>query len=127
MRSAKSKGAKDPEYLAWIRSLPCVICFWLSESTRGLIYSADREGVFCRCLHYPVQQDSRTEAAHVGTRGMSQKCSDREVIPLCGHLHHREGPKSHHKLGKRFFDHHAIDKDVLVAELNRQYETQRPT
>jgi hypothetical protein len=88
--------------MGWIRSLPC-----------------------CLCHVYELKQKSRTEAAHTGPRGLSNKADDRGAIPLCGILHHREGPESHHKLGKRFFEHHRIDREVLVGELNRQYELRK--
>jgi len=66
-------------------------------------------------------QTTPTEAAHVGERGLGQKCSDRETIPLCA-AHHRTGPESHHVLGKKFWQHHGLDRDEIVAELNRLYE-----
>lgn len=112
MRSARSKGAKDPEYLDWIRSLPCVIC--VRPTNRFYNY---------RLAKFEDRQKSRTEAAHTGPRGLSQKADDRGAIPLCGDEHHREGKESHHKLGKKFFDHHGIDRDALVAELNRKYDS----
>jgi hypothetical protein len=52
---------------------------------------------------------------------MSQKCSDRETIPLCA-KHHREGPESHHKLGKKFWEYHGLDRDALIKQLNEEYE-----
>ncbi len=65
-----------------------------------------------------------TEAAHIGDRGMSQKCSDAETIPLCGE-HHRTGKDSHHRLGKKFWAHWGIDKKKLLAELQEAYEGHR--
>lgn len=64
------KPFRSPLHLAFVRSLPCCICF----RTFGV------------------------EAAHVGRRGMSQKCSDLDTIPLCN-LHHRE----QHRIGLRHF------------------------
>lgn len=58
---------------------------------------------------------------------MGQKCSDRQTLPLCGLEHHREGPSSHHKLGKLFFTRHGIDRDSLIETLNQQYEKRRET
>jgi hypothetical protein len=75
----------------------------------------------CICVLYKTKQKTITEAAHVGKRGLSQKCNDLETIPLCQD-HHREGPHAHHKLGKRFFDLHGIDKDELVLKLNTDYK-----
>ncbi len=108
-RPGKRRGSlKDRAYLAWLHELPCVVCIlpwklWLS----GVVYSN--------------VQTSATEAAHVGTRGLGQKCSDRETIPLCGACH-RTGRDSQHVLGKKFFQHHGLDKDKIIAELNRLYD-----
>lgn len=96
-RSKASKGLKDPAYLAFIASLPCVVCLaWESE------------------------QRTRTTVAHVGDRGLSQKCSDRETLPLCVD-HHQEGKNAHHKMGKRFWSHHELDRDVLIRLFNERY------
>lgn len=115
MRSARSKGKKDPTYLEWIRSLPCTVCLLDAVVAR----TSSRGYGFCGT----TAQSSPTEAAHTGPRGLSAKSDDRTAIPLCGHEHHREGKQSHHKLGKKFFEHHHIDRDALVAELNKQYDS----
>lgn len=113
MRSAtKAKLGRDPGYLNFIRSLPCVVCFpvlWRIDPALDGI--SDRQKI----------QGSPTEAAHVGDRGMSQKSDDRETIPLCMN-HHREGQDAHHKLGKWFWVHHDIDKAKLIKELRERYE-----
>lgn len=88
----------DPAYLNFIRSLPCAICTLL----RG-------------------RQSGRTEAAHVGQRGLGQKCSDHETIPLC-HLHHREGEHAHHRIGKRFWSFWSLDRFELIGRYRRMYE-----
>src|SRR5689334_22685875 len=92
----KSKYARrqgDRAYLAWIRSLPCLIC-----------------------------GRRPSEAAHLGTRAFGQKCSDRETGPLCD-WDHRLGPHSHHVLGKKFWNCHAINRAKLIRHLNERYET----
>jgi hypothetical protein len=92
MRSAnRKKTGKDPEYLKFIRGLPCLVCARLGG-----------------------------EAAHVGLRGMSQKCPDREAIPLCA-KHHRTGKDSHHVLGKKFWEYHDLDRETLVRALQVYY------
>lgn len=99
MRSAtRQKIGKDRDYLAFIVSLPCFLC--------------ERMG---------LAQTSRTEAAHVGKRGLSQKCSDRETAPLCGE-HHRTGPVAHHQLGRNFWELHGINRSELLKELQRRFE-----
>lgn len=90
---------RDPAYLAWIRTLPCVVC-----------------------LAGEISQHSPTEAAHVGERGLRQKCSDRETVPLCGGDHHREGPYSHHRMGRNFWAFWGLDPLLIIADLQRRYE-----
>ncbi len=99
-RKPRRGVVKDREYLAWIRDQPCAL-------SSPLI------------LHcYAI------EAAHVGDRGLGQKCSDRETIPLC-QWHHRIGTKSHHALGKRFWVAWDLDRDMLIQQYNAAYEAQR--
>lgn len=82
------KPVRDPKHLAFIRSLPCVVCF----RTRGI------------------------EAAHVGRRGMAQKCSDRETIPLCS-IHHKE----QHRIGLRQFQRsYDLDIETIVETLQQK-------
>jgi hypothetical protein len=88
----------DKDYLAFIASLPCLLC--------------PRRA-----------QTSRTEVAHVGSRGLGQRCSDRETVPLCVE-HHRTGKEAHHVLGKRFWEHHRTDRDTVLAGLNAMYKKQ---
>ena len=91
-------------YLEWVASLPCICC-----KLKGEI------------------QKSRTEVAHIGgNRGMSRKCPDRETAPLCGTLHHREGPLSHHRLGKRFWFVWEMDPREIIAVLNKMYDEAHP-
>ncbi len=96
--------AKDAAYLDFIRSLPCAVCVRLAEAPGGY-----------------KPQPSQTEAAHVGTRGLRQKCSDYEVLPLCV-FHHRTGPEAHHVLGKNFWAHHGMDKEKLVLGYRMAFE-----
>jgi hypothetical protein len=111
VRSAtRKRTGRDREYLAWIRSLPCVCCW------QHVFWEIVRDG-FAPGLY----QNPPTEAAHVGERGLSQKCPDREAIPLCK-WHHTEGPESHHRLQRRFWEKWGLDRDTLVKELNARYE-----
>ena len=92
-KSKYARRQRDLVYLAWIRSLPCLIC------------------------------GSRpAEAAHVGTRAFGQKCSDRETFPLCA-WDHRVGPHSHHALGRQFWPHYRLDRAALIRGLNERYAT----
>lgn len=114
---------RDPEgeaYMAWIRSLCCIVC-WMAGSGEWEAFVAEPWHVYGRALG----QRSDTEAAHVGPRGLGQKCSPFQTIPLCGHEHHREGRYSHHKMQKHFWRHWGIDRDALIARLNQRYEKER--
>lgn len=88
----------DPAFLKFVRTQPC--------SVPG-----------CK----PGFKAGPIEAAHVGSRGIGQKCSDRDVIPLCARLHHQVGPKSHHTLGKSFWQAHGLNRATLIHDLNRLY------
>jgi len=84
------KSERDPRYLAWIRTLPCVVC----GSTRGI------------------------EASHTGPHGLGQKSSDFSAIPLC-YRHHRTGRDSYHRLGPRKFTQtHNLNIPAIVLRLN---------
>lgn len=86
----RMKSVRNLKYLAWIRTLPCLIC----GRTTGI------------------------EAAHTGPHGVGQKSPDLSAIPLCGR-HHRTGRDSYHKLGPRVFERrHGIDIRAVVARLN---------
>jgi hypothetical protein len=85
-----------PEVLAywdWIRQQPCVVC-----GVRRFI-----------------------QAAHVGLRGLGQKCNGWEVLPLCKIHHDRGFPLSHHVLGKRFWLVHRLDRYALISALKQRY------
>lgn len=109
-RSKPRRGVvKDPKYLDWIRTLPCVVCI--------LPWKLEKSGVA-----YSNVQKTPTEAAHVGDRGLGQKCSDREAIPLC-ERHHRTGPLAHHVLGKKFWAYHSLERDAIIAQLNKEHDS----
>lgn len=94
--------ARCPEYLAWIRTLPCILC--APPTLTRLVL---------------------TEAAHtnaLGPRGISQKASDFSAIPLCAE-HHRKDPDSYHRLGeKRFTLQHRLDLPGLVVDLHLRFK-----
>jgi len=99
---------RDPKYLAWIRTLPCVCCFIFLHGWSRREYFGRRN------------MAGSSEAAHVGPRGIAQKCSDLEAIPLCG-FHHRTGPFAHHRLQKRFWAYWEINRDEFIAELKARF------
>lgn len=116
--------ARNEAYLKWIRTLPCVCCWLISFRVSRLAEKRNRIEEFV--LWFGVrsrtfEQESPTEAAHTGNHGISQKSDDNTAIPLCGTLHHREGPQSLHKLGKAFWAYWAIDRSALLDELRKRF------
>lgn len=91
--------AKDPAYLRWIRTLPCSV--------------SDCRGAF-------------TEAAHTGSRGLGQKASDHNAIPLCP-FHHRTGPHAYHQGRKAFESHYRLNIPAIIRELNEWWNAERST
>lgn len=83
--------ARSQEYRRWIASQPCIIC------------------------------GGPSECAHVGpVRGLAQKCSDYETVPLCRE-HHRTGRDSVHTLQKLFWNHHGISREKITNYFREQY------
>jgi hypothetical protein len=89
----------------------------LSRSTQNRVYRD-----FIRSL--PCSVSGRTwgiEAAHTGSRGLGQKASDLDCIPL-NRIYHQPGyPLSYHTLGRvRFEKQHSIDIRKLIAGLQKK-------
>jgi hypothetical protein len=85
-----TRPVRNWRYLAWIRTLPCVVC----GARRGI------------------------EASHTGPHGLGQKSPDSSAIPLCTR-HHRTGRDSYHKLGPRkFAELHGLNIRAIVDRLN---------
>ncbi len=106
----KRQSGDNPAFRAFVRTFACVACY--DQLIRETVPA------------YPFIQTSPTECAHVGRRGLSQKCPDCESLPLCAIEHHRVGPESHHKLGKRFWGFHGLDRVALIRELQALYEVE---
>lgn len=117
LRPNRRKDRKtDPQYKAWISQFCCIVC-WLMGTGEWEEFCGEPHYVF----GYASNQLSRTEVAHVGERGLGQKCSDLETIPLCAE-HHREGKYSAHKLQKKFFQFHGLNREGIIKALNARYE-----
>ena len=110
MRSAtRKKTGKSPEYLAWLHTLPCIVCI--------LPWKLNQSGV-----SYSNVQKTKTEAAHLGAHGISQKAPDRQAVPMC-RFHHQTGPESLHNIGpKRFWALHRLDPNTIISALNAKYD-----
>ncbi len=115
-----ARAAKlDPEYLAFLRTLPCFCCF-VDVYARLFKCPADIQAS-ARTIY--GRQKSPTEAAHVGLsssrRGLSQKYPDAEAIALCKD-HHTEARDSIHRLGPdAFFAEHRADRDATIAAFQK--------
>jgi hypothetical protein len=103
----KKQPGDNPAYRAFVRTFGCVVCWGVLQPLRQL------EDAYQGC----AEQKSPTECAHVGRRGLSQKCPDCESLPLCAIEHHRVGLESHHKLGKRFWGFHGLDRAGLIKQM----------
>ena len=94
-RAASSTSkARDEEYKARIRTLPCIGC--------------GREG--------------RSEAAHTGSDGgMSMKASDYSCAPLCADCH-TQTPDAYHRIGRRAFEQQrGLRFAAVVDRLRREW------
>jgi len=124
----KKQPGDNPAYLAWLRTWPCYVCLkkWCERfgaDFLGIASDPTRRAMTCG-LDFNFACGP-TEAAYVGPRGTGQKCPDREAMPL-GKAHHLHptaggGPESHHALGKKFWEHHHLDRETLITELNELY------
>lgn len=127
-RKPKKRKGDNPDYRDWIGSLPCWICFrtYCEEHGYDFIESFRKPEVrslFCALQCFIC---GLTEVAHVGLRGLSQKCPDRETMPL-GKKHHLHptaggGPLSHHALGKQFWVYFVIDRTEVFSFLHGLYQ-----
>lgn len=95
-KAPKRDARRDSAYLRWVRTMPCIVCGSMDW----------------------------VEAAHVGQRGLGQKCPDKEALPLC-EAHHRTGPRSHHVLGRNFWTFWNLSRHQLISDYNRLFENAR--
>ena len=93
------KPERNPAYLRFIRTFPCVVC-----------------GGGCWI-----------EAAHFGAHGMGQKASDLDALPLCWE-HHRNSLVSYHELGPaKFTLANRLDIEDLIGFFNGMWKQRRTT
>lgn len=123
IQAPRRKNRKaDKEYLAFIHTLPCICCMILSigQSTWPLRKESFRRW-YASVQSFACRQCSRSEAAHLGDRGLGQKAHDRTAAPFCD-WHHRNGPESLHRLGKKFWQHWGLERDDVIQALNGMFE-----
>lgn len=124
-RNSVIRGARperNPKYLAWIRTSPCIISNpnWLEMLLRCPPLAT---GITAPNWMTVTLQDSPTQACHVGKsgKGMRQKCSDYEVIPMSATFHREQhGPD-----GATFFERHPIPLNEVFEALRKAYEEQK--
>ena len=67
------------------------------------------------------------DVAHCGPKGASNKSDDRWCLPISAEYHRWDGgPRSHHKLGKLFWDAHGLDRNALVKSFNESFSKINP-
>ena len=122
MRDSGRGPARDPIYRKWISTLPCVVCFTAANQCSDFDEFAQLYAdLILHSYEWPEAFRYASECAHVGERGLGQKCSDYITMPLCVKHHERGYPESHHALGKRFWEYHLIDRDGVTSLLQRCY------
>jgi len=118
-RLKRSKPPTLPQWVLdfweWVRAQPCVCCQTIADA---IMHGNQKDSLG----NYRPLQKSPTEVAHIGPRGLRQKCDPREVVPLCGVLHHRLGPYSAHRLGKEFWKFHELGRESALRGLWEKYE-----
>ncbi len=89
---------RDPEYLTWIRSRPCVVSGEYSQEWRG----------------YVVEAHHVRKSGHGGT---GTKPDDSRAVPL-RRIYHME----YHDIGKEAFElKYGIELEVVIDSLNHIY------
>jgi len=84
---------RDRRYLVFLRQLCCVVC----TSRRHV------------------------EASHFGPRGLGQRASDTDALPLCRKCH-RTGSASYHVLGaRRFVEVHSLNVELHQRQCREGY------
>jgi len=99
----KKRPSRNPKHLAYIRSLPCSIC------KAGFL------------SHHKSVQAHHLLKPWIGTRGISMKADDRNVIPLCLYHHHL----LHSKFGseKALFENYGMKSDFAKSYAQQLWET----
>jgi hypothetical protein len=124
-KAPRPRKDADPEYLAFLRRMPCCACFkmFFSRVGRWPVWSINY--ILAACEANQRLQTLPTESAHFGVRGLRQKAPDRQALPLCSTLHHREGHESAHVLGRSFFVYHNLDREALTKAFNDYYDSEK--
>ena len=126
-KKRKYRSKVDRDFMAFVRWLPCFLCF------RELYEFFDKEPwalveMIANELIPEDRQKSPTEAAHLGLstsrRGISQKFPVRECGPLCNG-HHQSFRDAHHAGTKTFWERQGIDRDWIIGLVIRLWEAKQ--
>ena len=102
------KIPQNPEFLAFVRTLPCILTGKTGYATLG----TPRQVFVHQC-------SGRIEASHVGRSGMRIKAADETCLPMCSRGH-RTGPLAHHKISSLFWSAWGLNKQVLVEQTQQK-------
>jgi hypothetical protein len=127
----RSRSDSEPQYLAFVRKLPCLVCYadfwayWLNLEPGVRVNLVEMVETLNRGAVQHLQ-DSPTEAAHLGfsssVRGIGQKYPDLEAGPLC-RGHHREFKTAHHQASAGWWGRNLpdLDRDSMLKALGEIY------
>ncbi len=126
-RSAKRKPA-DLKYRAWLHLWPCFICFREHCRNHGIPFWEACKLPEARELfrvEFSENHCGPTQACHVGVKGTSQKCAERDMMPL-GERHHMHPTMggftdSHHAGTAKFWDWHRLSRLRALEFLRHLY------
>lgn len=127
----RPEGFNDPQFRQWVKEWPCFVCLKQHCESHHLPLIEMAKSPEARAYFYrnkSIFDCGLTEFAHVGARGLAQRCADRFGIPL-GTRHHAHqtaggSPESHHTLGKRFWSFHGIVRDEVHELLWKLFDAE---
>ena len=114
------RTAEEKAYLDWLAQWPCLVCLkrLCDQNHQSIIgLSAEARAV---TVPWSEGQCGLIELHHAGVRGLGQKSSDWETVPL-GAKHHQHGPEAAHVLGKAWWSFHNLNRNEVFATLHELY------
>ncbi len=118
-RRTRNADPRGKQFMEFVRMHPCVVCTRTCEECRGKVYPTCCQGRG-DCCGVPV------EFAHVGERGLGSKGSNMQGIPLCSRHGGRTSKDAIHVLGKKFWEHHGLDRNAIVSHLQAEFNRLHP-
>ena len=125
--SRRPRAGSEPQYLAFVRKLPCMVCYadfwgyWLGVPNEARCNLLEMVEILNRGAVQRLQE-TPTEAAHLGfstsLRGLGQKYPDLEAIPLC-RGHHTQQHQATAGWWERTLPD--LDRDAILKALGEVY------